>query len=53
MNFIPENAFENVICKMAAILSRPQYVNSFLSETEMAPILIMERMLWNKSISVL
>ena len=26
-NFIQENAFENVIWKMAAILSRPQCVN--------------------------
>ena len=25
--FIQENAFENVVCKLAAILSRPQYVN--------------------------
>ena len=25
--FIKENAFENVVCRMAAILSRPQYVN--------------------------
>ena len=28
--FIQENAFENVVWKMAAILSRPQYVNSIL-----------------------
>ena len=26
--FIQENAFENVVCKMACILSRPQWVNS-------------------------
>ena len=25
---IQENVFENVVCEMAAILSRPQYVNS-------------------------
>ena len=25
--FIQENAFENVVCEMAAILSQPQYVN--------------------------
>ena len=25
---IQENSFENVVCEMAAILSRPQYVNS-------------------------
>ena len=28
--FIQENAFENIVCKMAAILSRPQYVNRFV-----------------------
>ena len=27
--FIPENAFENVIRKMSAILSRPQCVNKY------------------------
>ena len=27
--FIQEKAFEYVVCEMAAILSRPQYVNSF------------------------
>ena len=27
--FIQENAFENVVCKMAAILSRPQCVKGF------------------------
>ena len=26
--FIHENAFENVLCEMAAILSRPQYVKT-------------------------
>ena len=26
--FIQENAFENIVCEMAAILSRPQYVNA-------------------------
>ena len=26
--FIQENAFENVVCEMASILSRPQCVNS-------------------------
>ena len=30
--FIDENAFENVVWKMAAILSRPQCVNSAFSE---------------------
>ena len=25
--FIQENAFENIVCEMSAILSRPQYVN--------------------------
>ena len=25
--FIQENAFESVVCEMAAMLSRPQYVN--------------------------
>ena len=25
---IPEYTFENVVCKMAAILSRPQYINA-------------------------
>ena len=25
--FIQENAFENVVCEMASILSRPQWVN--------------------------
>ena len=28
--FIQENAFENVVWKMAAILIRPQYVESVL-----------------------
>ena len=28
-HFIQENAFENVLCKMAAILPRPQCVNTF------------------------
>ena len=27
-NFIHENGFESVVCEMAAILSRPQCVNS-------------------------
>ena len=27
MLFIKENAFENVVCEMAAILSQPQCVN--------------------------
>ena len=32
--FIQENAFENVVCKMVVILSRPQYVNrGYMSET--------------------
>ena len=26
--FIQENAFENIVCEMAAILSRPQCVNT-------------------------
>ena len=26
-SFIEENAFENVVCKMVAILSQPQWVN--------------------------
>ena len=26
--FIQENSFENVVCEMAAILSRPQWVNT-------------------------
>ena len=26
---IQENVFENVVCEMASILSRPQYVNSW------------------------
>ena len=25
--FTPENAFENVVCEMASILSRPEWVN--------------------------
>ena len=29
IRFIHENAFENVVCEMAAILSRPQYVNEY------------------------
>ena len=29
--FIPENAFENVVCKTATILSRPQCVKTFTS----------------------
>ena len=28
--FIQENAFENVVCKMAAVLSRPKWVNRLL-----------------------
>ena len=28
--FIEENAFKNVVCKMVAILSQPQWLNSFL-----------------------
>ena len=27
--FIPENAFDNIVCEMSAILSRPQCVNIF------------------------
>ena len=27
--FIQENAFENIVCRMAAILSRPQYVKPY------------------------
>ena len=27
-SFIQENAFENIVCEMAAILSEPQCVNS-------------------------
>ena len=30
--FIQENAFESVVCEMAAILSRPQCVKTSLSE---------------------
>ena len=33
--FIQENAFENVICKMAAILSRPYCVNSVVEALEL------------------
>ena len=29
--FIQENAFENVVCQMASILSRPQCVKTILS----------------------
>ena len=29
--FIQENAFENVLCEMAAILSKPEFVNNLLS----------------------
>ena len=32
--FIKENAFQNVICKTAAILSEHQYVNSSGAKTE-------------------
>ena len=32
--FIQENAFENVICEMASILSRPQCVNTPGEENE-------------------
>ena len=32
--FIPENEFENVVCKMAAILSRPQCVDKHPSANE-------------------
>ena len=35
--FIHENAFENVVCEMAAILSRPQCVNLFMLCQSMAP----------------
>ena len=31
MHFLQENAFENVVWKMAAILSRPQCVNNVVS----------------------
>ena len=30
--FIQENAFESVVCEMAAILSRPQCVNAFITQ---------------------
>ena len=29
-----ENEFENVICKMAAILSQPQWINPLISTTD-------------------
>ena len=32
--FIQENALDNVVCEMSAILSRPQCVNAFGAETE-------------------
>ena len=32
IHFIQENAFENVVMKMAAILSRPQWVNFLASD---------------------
>ena len=28
--FIPENEFQNVVCKMAAVLDRPQHVKYFM-----------------------
>ena len=31
--FIQENAFESVVCEMAAILSRPQWVNKVMHAT--------------------
>ena len=33
--FIQENAFENVVCEMAPILSRPQWVNPYRAGTEL------------------
>ena len=33
--FIQENAFESVVCKMAAILSRPQCVNNNINLNNM------------------
>ena len=35
--FIQENAFVNVVWKMAAILSRPQYVSRFMSLNSLGP----------------
>ena len=33
--FIQENTFENVVCKMTAILSQPQYINPSVAVARM------------------
>ena len=43
--FIQENAFEYVVCEMAAILSQPQYVNLYVTETGSIPWLLRARAL--------